>query len=131
MPFSIDTTGNPFLFIGQIFFTIIFIVISGIIIFRAFKGISTWNHNNAQPKLNVSAMVVSKRQNISTNVHNNSDNFTQSYNSTTYYVTFEVVSGSRMEFKMSGSEYGLLIEQDKGELSFQGTRYLGFNRTIG
>ena len=29
---------------------------------------------------------------------------------------------------MSGTEYGLLIEGDKGNLSFQGTRYLGFER---
>ena len=50
------------------------------------------------------------------------------HTSTSYYVTFEVESGDRMEFLMAGHEYGLLMEGDKGKLSFQGTRYLGFER---
>ena len=46
----------------------------------------------------------------------------------TIRVTFQVGSGDRMEFHMSGAEYGLLVEGDHGNLSFQGTRYLGFER---
>ena len=41
---------------------------------------------------------------------------------------YEVESGDRMEFQLSGSEYGLLIEGDAGKLAFQGTRFLGFDR---
>ena len=33
-----------------------------------------------------------------------------------------------MELSMTGNEYGLLAEGDTGKLSFQGTRYLGFER---
>jgi hypothetical protein len=44
------------------------------------------------------------------------------------YVTFEVESGDRMEFHVAGHEYGMLIEGDTGNLTFQGTRYLGFDR---
>lgn len=44
------------------------------------------------------------------------------------YVTFQVESGDRMELNVSGTEYGMLIEGDYGELTFQGTRYLGFVR---
>ena len=29
---------------------------------------------------------------------------------------------------MDGDEYGLLVEGDQGLLTFQGTRYLGFER---
>jgi len=29
---------------------------------------------------------------------------------------------------MTGQEYGMLVEGDKGNLTFQGTRYLGFER---
>lgn len=43
-------------------------------------------------------------------------------------MTFQVESGDRMEFHVSGEEYGLLIEGDFGDLSFQGTRYLSFVR---
>lgn len=47
---------------------------------------------------------------------------------TSYYVTFQVESGDRMEFAVSGMEYGLLAEGDTGDLTFQGTRYLNFQR---
>ena len=49
--------------------------------------------------------------------------------STSYYVTFEVESGDRIELEVNGLEYGMLVEGDCGKLSFQGTRYLGFERT--
>lgn len=48
--------------------------------------------------------------------------------STTYYVTFQVESGDRMELHVSGIEYGMLVEGDYGKLTFQGTRYLEFVR---
>ena len=50
------------------------------------------------------------------------------HTSTTYYVTFQVESGDRMELHMSGQEYGMLVKGDEGMLNFQGTRYLGFER---
>ena len=50
------------------------------------------------------------------------------HHSTSYYVTFQVDSGDRMELHMTGQEYGMLVEGDKGYLTFQGTRYLGFER---
>ena len=34
----------------------------------------------------------------------------------------------RLELCVSGGEYGLLAEGDVGELTFQGTRYLSFER---
>ena len=37
-------------------------------------------------------------------------------------------SGDRMELSVTGREYGMLSEGDAGRLSFQGTRYLGFER---
>jgi hypothetical protein len=33
-----------------------------------------------------------------------------------------------MEFKIRDTEYGMLAEKDVGKLTFQGTRYLGFER---
>jgi hypothetical protein len=49
---------------------------------------------------------------------------------TLYYVTFQVESGDRMEFRLSGREYGMIVEGDRGRLTFQGTRYLSFERTV-
>lgn len=121
---SFDTMFN----ISSILFFIVFIVVFAFIIFAVVKGISTWNYNNAQPKLTVFAKVVSKRENVSTYRHNDANNFSHTSTDTTYYVTFEVESGDRMEFAVYGNEYGLLAEQDTGNLTFQGTRYLGFAR---
>jgi len=40
-----------------------------------------------------------------------------------------VESGDRFELQLQGQEYGLLVEGDRGKLTFQGTRFLEFQRT--
>ncbi len=108
---------------------LMFLLVFGVIIFNIVKGISEWSSNNKQPILNVDAKVVSKRTNVSRHNHNNNGHHHTS-TSTTYYVTFEVQSGDRMEFKVKGKEYGMLAEGDRGNLIFQGTRYHGFDREM-
>ena len=39
-----------------------------------------------------------------------------------------VRAGDRMELEVPDMEYGLLVEGDRGRLTFQGTRFLGFER---
>lgn len=117
---------------GVIFFTV-FVIVIGIIIFTLVKGISTWRNNNHSPRLTVAARVVAKRTDVSHHQHANAGDITGAHgyhttSSTWYYVTFQVESGDRMELSMYGSEYGMLAEGDFGKLTFQGTRYLGFER---
>ena len=109
-----------------VIFFLMFFLVFGMIIMGIIKGISQWNKNNHSPRLTVDAMVVTKRTNVS---HHHSNNHSSS-SSTTYYVTFQVESGDRMEFHVDGYEYGMLVEGDKGRLSFQGTRYQGFERIM-
>lgn len=114
-------------------FSIIFIIVIGMFVVMAVKGIGEWNKNNNSPRLTVSATVVAKRQNVSHSHHANAGDVSGGHGyhtstHTSYYVTFQVESGDRMEFSVSGSEYGVLVEGDQGQLSFQGTRYLGFHR---
>ena len=33
-----------------------------------------------------------------------------------------------MELEMSGEQYGLIAEGDQGQLTFQGTRFISFER---
>ncbi len=123
--------GDVMFNIFPIIFMIIFVIVIGGIIVSIVGGVKQWSHNNAQPRLTVNAKVVSKRQNVTHHTHNNGDNMAPSHStSTTYYVTFEVESGDRMELHVNGNEYGMLVEGDKGKLTFQGTRYLGFNRSF-
>lgn len=111
--------------IFPILFTLVFLLVFGTIIYTIFRNIKQEHKNNHSPRLTVEAKVVTKR----TNFHRSSgNNHHMGHGYTTYYVTFEVSSGDRMELSMSGSEYGMLVEGDFGDLSFQGTRYLGFAR---
>lgn len=111
-----------------IMFTLVFTLVIGTFVVIAVKGISQWNKNNHSPKLTVPATVVSKRTNVSR--HSGAGDLHHHHTSTSYYVTFQVESGDRMELHLSGSEYGLLVEGDHGKLTFQGTRYLGFERSL-
>lgn len=115
--------------IVPIIIMIVFILVFGMIIVGAIQGTMRWSKNNASPILTVDATVVTKRLSIQHYHHNTgTDNMFQDTSSTSYYVTFEVASGDRMEFEVRDTEYGLLVEQDKGKLTFQGTRYKGFQR---
>ncbi len=122
---------------GFSMFSVMFFLIFGFVIVMfivtAVKGIGTWHKNNNSPRLTVEATVVSKRQNVDVHHHPNGGDATGAHGmhtttSTTYYVTFQVASGDRMELHVSGREYGMMAEGDFGELTFQGTRYLGFER---
>lgn len=116
-----------FEFLFPIFFIIVFVIVIGSFVVSAVKGVSTWNKNNNSPRLTVQAKVVAKRNHTSVH-HHRHNTHTHRTTSSTYFVTFEVESGDRMELQMDGCEFGLLVEGDEGKLSFQGTRYLGFER---
>lgn len=110
----------------EVFFFLMFAMVFGVFLVTFIKSISQWSKNNHSPRLTVPVTVVAKRTNVSR--HRSGTNHMH-HTSTTYYVTFQVESGDRMELNMSGQEYGMLIEGDRGRLTFQGTRYLGFERT--
>ena len=112
----------------SIMFSIVFIIVIGMFVVTAIKGIGQWNKNNNSPRLTVPATVVAKRTNVSHHNHAGTNGHHHHSTSTKYYVTFQVESGDRMELHLSGHEFGMLVEGDKGKLSFQGTRYLGFER---
>ena len=106
---------------------LIFMMVFGIIIFRMVSGAKEWKKNNDSPVLSVSAKVVAKRTDVKYHHHHVNEQVHHS-SSTNYYVTFEVESGDRMEMKIKGNQYGMLVEGDRGQLTFQGTRYLEFKR---
>ena len=117
--FKVNTIGEV-LFIGMFFFALI-------------SNLRTWNKNNHSPRLTVPATVVAKRTDVSHSSSANAGDMSGAHGYdtstfTSYYVTFQVESGDRMEFTVSGSDYGMLVEGDIGKLSFQGTRSLGFER---
>jgi hypothetical protein len=111
---------------------VIFVMIIAIFLGRIFRGIGKWNKNNHSPRLTVDATVVAKRIEVAHHNHTNATGIHGHHTSTSTwnYVTFQVESGDRMELQVDGSEYGMLVEGDQGRLTFQGTRYLGFERRL-
>lgn len=112
----------------EILFFLVFFLILGAFVVQLIRGVAQWGKNNKSPRLTVEARVVSRRTNTSSHVHNTGSGACHTNYSTRYYVTFQVESGDRMEFPLSGREYGMLAEGDRGKLTFQGTRYLSFER---
>ena len=107
--------------IMQIVVPVMFVLVFGIIIVTMVRGVGEWNKNNQSPKLTVTVTVVAKRSDVHRGIET-------MHTFTSYYVTFQVESGDRMEFEVSDMEYGMLAEGDRGMLTFQGTRYLSFQR---
>ena len=111
----------------SLLFPLMFLLVFGMIAFSMIQGLCRWNKNNKSPRLTVEAKIVDKRTDYRRT--RSGTNHMHSHSHTDYYVTFEVESGDRLELQLQGQEYGLLVEGDKGRLTFQGTRYLGFERT--
>lgn len=82
------------------FAIVLVIVVIGSFIVMAVRGTAQWHRNNQSPRLTVEAELVSRRTEVSTFHHggHNGTDMCHTSSSTTYYVTF------------------------------QGTRYLGFER---
>lgn len=92
-------------------FVVVFIVIIS-------RSASENNKNDQSPVLTVPATVVAKRTHVwGDHAHTN------------YYVTFQVASGDRMELNVPHNHFGYLVDGDQGNLTFQGTRFLSFERT--
>ena len=107
-------------------FIIVFVIVIGTFVATGVRSVSRWNKDNNSPRLTVSARVVNKRTQVG--YHRGAGDHHSSHGYTNYFVTFEVDSGDRMELEVSGKESGLMVEGDAGMLTFQGTRFLGFER---
>lgn len=130
---SISPFGGDFMFtLIPIIIGIIFVIVIAAIVVMAVRGGIQWNKNNNSPVLTVNAKIVTKRMAVDSHHHQNGSDGSMSYtsSSTTYFATFEVESGDRIELRVPNNEYGMLAEGDAGRLTFQGTRYKGFSRGL-
>lgn len=100
-----------------IVFFFMFCFVFGMIISTLVKDAKQNRKNNNSPRLTVEATVVAKRTHVrGDHAH------------TTYFATFQFASGDRMELNIPRDRFGYLVEGDKGKLTFQGTRFLDFER---
>ncbi|MBQ7800750.1 MAG: DUF2500 domain-containing protein [Oscillospiraceae bacterium] len=103
----------------QIFVVIWFILFFCIIA----KNIGQFIENENSPVLTVPATVADKRKRTHHHHHDHGHHHSRSY-----YVTFEMENGERMELRMLQYDYRELNIGDRGMLTYQGTRYKGFER---
>ena len=119
--------------IVETLFPLVFLLMFGFALYTLISSIAARaqekRKNDASPRLTVPASVVTKRAQVGTTHHHNAaTNTGGTYYNTKYFATFQFESGDRLELSVSPGEYGMLVEGDRGPLSFQGTRYLGFAR---
>ena len=117
----------------EFFFYLVFTLFIGFFIYTIVsqirRNVKQRRRDDASPRLTVPATVVTKRTAVDSRRHTNATTHTRhvSY-STNYYATFQFESGDRLELAVDGGDYGMLVEGDRGQLSFQGSRFLGFAR---
>mgnify|MGYP002520837827 CR=1 FL=1 len=113
----------------EIMFFLMFSLIIAMFIFSFVMMIRQWKRNNNSPRLTVEATVVDKRKDVSYHHHHTGNTMgTMNTSSTSYLITFQVESGDRLVLRVSRDEYGMIVEGDTGKLTFQGTRYISFER---
>jgi Protein of unknown function (DUF2500) len=99
-------------------------IVSLMVIVGVSRSVIQWHRNNQQPVTSAQAKIIAKRTEVRGSM---SDSVGST--STSYYCTFELTTGQRLEHRIAGREYGLLAEGDEGILTYQGTRYRGFQRS--
>lgn len=99
----------------SVLFVAVFLLLIGVVVFVIVSNIARAARDRASPRLTVPARVVAKRVQVWNHY-------------TYYYATFEVESGDRMELSLDGEDFGLLAEGDAGEMTFQGGKFLSFER---
>ncbi|NGZ75580.1 DUF2500 domain-containing protein [Saccharibacillus sp. VR-M41] len=104
-------------------FVSIFVLAIGSIVYAIIKGMAERAKNNASEVLTVPVKLIAKR----TEVWGGSGD---SRARTSYYLTFEAQNGDRKEMEVTGEQYGLSMEGDEGMLTFQGTRFKKFERSM-
>ena len=122
--------GISFMFaLVPIVIVVFFIAMAAVIISAAVKRTAEWKKNSESPVIKINAKVAAKRTDVS--IHRGMGGNHSSrpvYSNTVYYATFETEDGTRTEFKVKDTDYGMLAEGDSGVLTYQGTRFAGFER---
>ena len=110
--------GFGFFSVFPIMFLLVFALAAFIIGMTLVQNAKKNRINNNSPRVSSEATVVTKRTQVrGDHAH------------TTYYATFQFESGDRLELEIPHNQFGYLVEGDLGKLTFQGTRFLGFERS--
>ncbi len=126
---------GPGAFPFQMIFWAVFGLIALFIAITLLKGLAQWIQNNNSPRLTEDAVITGKRTDTRHHSSANMGDISGAHGyhssfSTWYYVTFQLENGERKEFMVRGTVYGQLAEGDHGKLTWQGTRFVDFEREM-
>ena len=110
-------TGFQIFGIFQILFFVVFAFIIGMFISILVKSGKEKHKNDNSPRITAEATVVTKRTHV-----------WGDHSHTNYYATFQFETGDRLELEVPHHQFGYLVENDRGKLTFQGSRFLSFER---
>jgi len=105
-----------------VFFFAVLLAVVTVFVLAAVRGGAQWKRNSDSPLLTGPATVVAKREHVWGGSGDTGA-------STTYYATFQLPTGERVELPVPGQQFGQLVEGDQGVLTHQGTRFKGFARS--
>ncbi len=106
-------------------FALCFVVILGRLAVQGITAFRQHRKNEVSPLLTVEARLVGRREDVTSFSASGEHMGGTSY--TAYYGSFAVESGDVLELRMKREEYDALREGDTGRLTFQGTRFHGFD----
>ncbi|MEK3714711.1 DUF2500 domain-containing protein [Paenibacillus sp. FSL R7-0333] len=106
---------------GPFLLKLILLLIAGFVAYTIWRGLKTWTTNQTSPLQSRVVTAVAKRTEVW-----GGRGYMGTH--TSYYVTFEFHNGSRRELEVKPRAYAMIVEGDRGELSYQGSRFKGFVR---
>lgn len=113
----------------DVFITLFFIVFAGIFLFAFYTIVRSIGNSIAEKRYNDSQPVLTKDVKISGKRSEVSGGRGDSSVRTSYYATFEFVEDKkRLELEIEDEDYGLTAEGDSGKLTYQGRRFINFER---
>jgi len=120
--------GNLMFTIVPVIITIGFIAVFGMVVMTFVSAARQKRKDDNSPVLTVAASIVTKRADVRHTSSHSGTGMNHIHTYRHYYATFQVESGDRMELEVQENMYGLLAEGDYGRLTFQGKRFLNFDR---
>ena len=114
---------------GNFYITIFIILFATIIGFSIIFIVVHWIKDKRSPRIVVYSTISNKRtQKDNVYRQRNAAPGMHTHKIITYYVTFDSETGEQIELRVSKLKYSKLRKGYKGKLTFQGTKYIGFER---
>ncbi len=117
--------------LGVILFVVLFVIVSGGIAAIIVTGIVRKKRNDRAAQTTVDASVLEKHTTVQRHPVAGDTTGAHGYTRfTSRHVTFLTADDAQQTFDVDETVYDALTEGDRGQLTYQGTRFVGFVRSV-